>query len=143
MPKKRYPIRSSADERQQLRGYVNHGLRSVRRINRARILLFADEQWSDDEITSFIGVNRTTVHGFPIVSAKFWGLRLSEAHRRLEDFRLFSDTIAPNELMRQCFMRRQSERLLPRVQRLFSCLPKCRSKRTFFETARKCLGKKA
>jgi hypothetical protein len=68
--------------------------------------------------------------GFPIVFAKFWGLRLSEKHRRLEAFRLFSDTIVPNELMRQCFMRRQSERLLPGVKRLFRPLPKCRIKRT-------------
>ena len=68
--------------------------------------------------------------GFPIVSAKFGGLRLSEAHRRLEAFRSFSDTIVPNELMRQCFMRRQSERLLPGVKRFFRALLKCRIKRT-------------
>jgi transposase len=62
MPKKNYPVRLSAEERQQLRSYVNRGQRSARSINRARILLLADEQWSDDEITTFIGVHRTTVH---------------------------------------------------------------------------------
>jgi hypothetical protein len=44
--------------------------------------------------------------GFQIVMAKFWWLRLSEGHRRLEVSRLLSDTVVPNELMRQCFMRR-------------------------------------
>ena len=62
MPKKIYAIRLRAEERQQLRTYVNLGQRSARSINRARILLLADEQWSDDAITTLLGINRTTVH---------------------------------------------------------------------------------
>lgn len=62
MPKKIYAIRLRAEERQQLRTYVNLGQRSARSINRARILLLADEQWSDDAITTLLGINRTTIH---------------------------------------------------------------------------------
>ena len=62
MPKKMYPIRLSPEERQQLQNYVKQGQRSARAINHARILLLADEQRSDDEITTVLGVNRTTVH---------------------------------------------------------------------------------
>jgi transposase len=62
MPPRSYPVKLSVEERQQLWHYVHHGQRAARTINRARILLFADEQWSDDEITTFVGVDRTTVH---------------------------------------------------------------------------------
>ncbi|MGH8059481.1 MAG: helix-turn-helix domain-containing protein [Candidatus Entotheonellia bacterium] len=62
MPKQIYAIRLRAEEHQPLRTYVNRGQRSARSITRARILLLADEQWSDDEITTLLGINRTTVH---------------------------------------------------------------------------------
>jgi putative transposase len=62
MPKKIYPIRLSPEERQRLRNYVKYGQRSARAITRARLLLLADEQWSDDEITTLLGVSRTTLH---------------------------------------------------------------------------------
>jgi transposase len=82
MPKKIYAIRLSAKERQQLRTYVNRGQRSARSINRARILLLADEQWSDDEITTLLGVHRTTVHRIRKSYCEF-GLHnaLQEKHR--------------------------------------------------------------
>src|SRR5215831_11182560 len=41
---------------------------------------------------------------------------------------MLSDMFASNELLRQCFMRRQSERLLPGVGQLFKPLPKCHTK---------------
>jgi transposase len=62
MPKKIYAVHLSPEERQQLQSYIHHGQRSARSINRARILLLADAQCSDDEITTFLGVNRATVH---------------------------------------------------------------------------------
>jgi hypothetical protein len=62
MPKKIYAVHLSPEERQQLQSDMHHGQRSARRINRARILLLADAQCSGDEITTFGGVNRATVH---------------------------------------------------------------------------------
>jgi hypothetical protein len=61
MPKKIVSVQLSTEERQQLQSYIHHGHRSARRINRARILLLADAQCSDDEITTVLGVNRATV----------------------------------------------------------------------------------
>jgi transposase len=62
MPAKRYPITLPETERQQLRNFVKHGKKSAQSITRARILLLADEQRSDEEITRLLGVNRATVH---------------------------------------------------------------------------------
>ena len=62
MPEKIYPITLSEEERQQLQQYVNHGKKSARAMNRARMLLLADEQQTDEEITKVLGVNRTTIY---------------------------------------------------------------------------------
>jgi transposase len=62
MPEKIYPIKLSEEERQQLQQYVKQGKKSARAINRARILLLADEQQTDVEITKVLGVNRTTIY---------------------------------------------------------------------------------
>lgn len=62
MPKKIYPVKLKDEEYIQLRQYVRDGDKTARVINRARILLLADEQVSDEEITEVLGVNRTTVY---------------------------------------------------------------------------------
>ena len=62
MPAKIYPIKLSEEERQQLQQYVKQGKKSARAINRARILLLADAQQTDEEITKVLGVNRTTIY---------------------------------------------------------------------------------
>lgn len=62
MPEKRYPIQLSEEERQQLQQYVKRGKKSARAMNRARILLLADEQQTDEEIAKVLGVNRTTIY---------------------------------------------------------------------------------
>lgn len=62
MPEKIYPIKLSEAERQQLQKYVKQGKKSARAMNRARILLLADEQQTDEEITKVLGVNRTTIY---------------------------------------------------------------------------------
>ncbi len=51
MLEKLYPIQFSEEERQQLQKYVKQGKKSARAINRARILLLADAQQTDEEIT--------------------------------------------------------------------------------------------
>ena len=62
MPEKIYPITLSEEERQQLQQYVKHGKKSARAMNRARMLLLADEQQTDEEMTQVLGVNRTTIY---------------------------------------------------------------------------------
>jgi len=52
MPKKLYPVHLTAEEREQLDTYVKQGKKSARAINRARILLLADEQYSDNSKTT-------------------------------------------------------------------------------------------
>jgi transposase len=62
MPKKLYHVQLTATEREQLETYVKQGKKSARAINRARILLLADEQHNDEEIMETLGVSRQTVH---------------------------------------------------------------------------------
>ena len=62
MPLKTYSIKLSKEERQHLQCYVKQGKKSARAINRARILLLADEQKSDEEIVAVLGVGRTTAY---------------------------------------------------------------------------------
>jgi len=62
MPEKIYPITLREEERQQLHKYVKQGKKSARAITRARILLLADAQQTDEEITRALGVNRTTIY---------------------------------------------------------------------------------
>jgi putative transposase len=61
MPQKMYHIHLTATERACLEGYVKQGKRSARAITRARVLLLADEQYSDDDIIETLGVSRRTV----------------------------------------------------------------------------------
>ena len=61
MPKKLYPVHLTAEEREQLDTYVKQGKKSARSINRARILLLADEQYSDKDIMETLGISRPTV----------------------------------------------------------------------------------
>jgi transposase len=62
MPKKLYHVQLTATEREQLETYVKQGKKSARAMNRARILLLADEQHSDEEIMEILGISRQTVH---------------------------------------------------------------------------------
>jgi len=70
-------------------------------------------------------------HGFAIVFAKFW--RLSSAEKPYPEmaFQLISDTFVPNELMRRCLVRRQSESLTAEVYALPAPVVMCRIKRGF------------
>jgi len=62
MPKKLYPVQLGDEEYLQLRQYVEGGNKPARAINRARILLLADEQMSDEEILETLGVDRKTIY---------------------------------------------------------------------------------
>jgi transposase len=62
MPKMKHPVTLSAQERTELQAFVSRGKRSAREINRARILLLADEGKKDAEILPLLGISRGTVH---------------------------------------------------------------------------------
>ena len=59
---KKYVVRLSADEREQLRGLIRKGKSSAQRLMKARILLKADvgedgEGWSDNKIIEALGTS--------------------------------------------------------------------------------------
>ena len=62
MPKKLYHVSLTPTEREQLETYVKQGKKSARAMNRARILLLADDNHSDEDIIETLGICRQTVY---------------------------------------------------------------------------------
>jgi len=62
MPRKLYHVHLTEEERKQLESFVKQGKKSARAITRARILLFADEQKTDEDIATLLHVSRPTVY---------------------------------------------------------------------------------
>lgn len=61
MPKKIYRVELSASERDHLENIVSRGTEKARKLTRARILLKADEGWTDPQIQAALDVSRPTV----------------------------------------------------------------------------------
>lgn len=61
MPKRIPNVKLSERAKEELEKYVKQGKKSARSINRARILLLANEEKSDDEIINALGVCRSAV----------------------------------------------------------------------------------
>ena len=66
MPAKRYRVKLTKEERDELTALVNRGKGSARRMRRARILLMADEEqagggWKDADIAKALGAHQRTV----------------------------------------------------------------------------------
>ncbi len=61
MPKKKYIIDLSADEREQLSQLVRRGKHSSRKVTRARILLLAADGSTDEQIVAALGCGINTV----------------------------------------------------------------------------------
>jgi len=61
MPKKRYLVDLDEDEQKELLDLVKKGKTSARKLNRAHILLQAQEGATDDVIAAALHVGRTTV----------------------------------------------------------------------------------
>ena len=59
---KKYIVTLSEEERAILTQLINSGTSSVRKINRARVLLKADAQWSDEEISQALDLSIPTIH---------------------------------------------------------------------------------
>jgi transposase len=61
MPKKKYIIDLSTDEREQLQQLIRRGKTSSRKLTRARILLKASDGFTDDQIVAALNVGVATV----------------------------------------------------------------------------------
>jgi transposase len=61
MPKKIYIVDLTEEERAYLVDFIKTGKKSARKLNRARILLLADENKSDDEIAKVLHTGASTV----------------------------------------------------------------------------------
>ena len=61
MPKKKYLVALSDDEREQLEYLLHGGTHATRKVTRARILLKAAEGWQDSAIAAALAVGRATV----------------------------------------------------------------------------------
>ena len=61
MPKKKYVVDLTAEERTTLEQLLQKGKSSARKLTRARILLQADEGLTDEEITAALNVSLATV----------------------------------------------------------------------------------
>lgn len=86
MPKKKYVVTLTAEERSYLQGLVSQGIASARRLVHARILLKSDtgpmgEEWTDDRIMEALDVCRATVER---VRRKFVHEGLEAALKRKE-----------------------------------------------------------
>lgn len=60
--KKKYSLKLNDQQRQELNQFVSQGKKSAREINRARILLLADEGKPDKEIVDLLGISRRTIY---------------------------------------------------------------------------------
>jgi putative transposase len=62
MPKRRRKVHLTKPQRAELETFVAHGKKSAREINRARVLLLAEEEKSDRDIARLLGLSRGTVY---------------------------------------------------------------------------------
>ena len=61
MPRKKYIVKLTPEERDELETMLSSGEERVRKLTRARILLKADEGWTDGTIGQALDVGRATV----------------------------------------------------------------------------------
>ena len=62
MARKRIEVKLTQDEHESLSIYVTRGQKSAREINRARILLLANDGLKDQDIEKVLGVSRVTIY---------------------------------------------------------------------------------
>ncbi len=61
MPKKKYLVTLTAEERTQLEQLLRSGKAATRKVTRARILLKASDGWQDQRIAEALNIGRATV----------------------------------------------------------------------------------
>jgi len=61
MPRKKYIVDLTDEEREELEALISSGVAPARKLTRARILLKADEDWTDKAISDALDVGTATV----------------------------------------------------------------------------------
>jgi transposase len=61
MPRKKYIVDLTDEEREELEALISSGVAPARKLTRARILLKADEGWTDQAISDALDVGTATV----------------------------------------------------------------------------------
>jgi transposase len=61
MPKKKYIVKLTSEERDELEQMLSSGTERVRKLTRARVLLKADRDWTDAAISQALDVGTATV----------------------------------------------------------------------------------
>ncbi len=61
MPRKKYIVNLTEEERENLKSLISSGQERARKLTRARILLKADDGWTDKAISQALDVGRATV----------------------------------------------------------------------------------
>jgi transposase len=62
MARNRIEVKLTPDEHESLSTYVARGQKSARKINRARILLLANDSLTDQDIAKVLGMSRATIY---------------------------------------------------------------------------------
>ena len=88
--KKIHEVDLSLAERNHLKNIVSKGIEKARKLTRARILLKADEQWSDQEISDALDVGIATVER---IRKKFASEGLEAALNRRKSSRQYESKV--------------------------------------------------
>ena len=86
MGKKVAVVNLSQDEREHLENLVSSGVESARKLTRARILLKADQQWTDEQIHQALDVSISTVAR---IRTRYMNLGLDAAINRKSTQRVY------------------------------------------------------
>lgn len=81
MPRKKYIVELTDEERQELKSLLSSGTAPARKLTRARILLKADEGWSDTRIAEALDVGRATVERLRKRFVEWGGIRAIERRK--------------------------------------------------------------
>ena len=81
MPKKKYIVDLTSEERETLETLLSSGKDSARKLTRARILLKADEDWTDAAISEALDVGTATVERVRKRFVEWGGIRAIERRK--------------------------------------------------------------
>jgi len=86
MPKKKYIVKLTAEERQELKSLISSGTAPARKLTRARILLKADEGWTDGRISEALDVGTATVERLRKRFVEWGGIRAIERRKPRREY---------------------------------------------------------
>jgi transposase len=81
MPRKKYIVNLTSEEREALETLISSGVASARKLTRARILLKADEGWTDKRISEALDVGTATVERLRKRFVEWGGIKAIERRK--------------------------------------------------------------